>query len=164
MTIETQRLRLRRMEPDDTEEFAVLHADPEVTQFVFALDRAEAEERLQKDRDEWRQRGHGLFAIVDLASGDFLGRTGLKYWPQFDETEVGWILKREAWGQGYATEAARACIEWGFAQFELPYLTAMINPTNVRSVHVAKRLGMSPSRDDVLLGNPVLVYKADRPD
>jgi RimJ/RimL family protein N-acetyltransferase len=161
--IETQRLRLRRIEPGDVEEFVALHADPEVTEFVRPLDRAAAEERLRKDEDEWRQRGHGIFAITDLATGAFLGRTGPKYWPQFDETEVGWILKRSAWGRGYATEAARACIAWAFEHLDVPYLTAMINPANVRSVHVAKRLGLSPTRDDVLLGDPVQVYTAERP-
>lgn len=160
--IETERLLLRRMDLDDLDEFAALHADPEVTQFVLALNRKEAEERLRKDKDEWRRRGHGLLAVVDRTSGDFLGRCGLKHWPQFDETEVGWILKRDAWGHGYATEAARACIEWGFAQLEVPYLTAMINPANKRSIPVAERLGMSPSREDELLGSPVVVYKIDR--
>jgi RimJ/RimL family protein N-acetyltransferase len=161
--IEPQRLLLRRMDLDDLDEFATLHADPEVTKFVFALDRRESEERLHKDRDEWGQRGHGLLAVVDRTSGDFLGRCGLKFWPQFGETEVGWILRRDAWGSGYATEAARGCIEWGFEQFELPYLTAMINPANERSVRVADRLGMSASREDELLGNPVVVYTIGRP-
>ena len=161
--IDTERLWLRRAEPGDLEEFVALHADPEVTQFVRPLKRAEAKDRLRKDEQEWRQRGHGLFIIVDRASGAFLGRTGLKYWPQFDETEVGWILKRDAWGHGYATEAARACIAWGFENLEVPYLTSMINPANVRSIHVAKRLELTPGRDDVLLGDPVQVYMAERP-
>ena len=161
--IETERLLLRRMDLADLDEFAALHADPDVTQFVFAFDRKEAEERLHKDKDEWRQRGHGLLAVVDRTSGDFLGRAGLKYWPQFDETEVGWILSRDAWGHGYATEAARACIEWGLEQLELAYLTAMINPANGRSVRVADRLGMRPSREDELLGNPVVVYTISHP-
>jgi RimJ/RimL family protein N-acetyltransferase len=161
--IETQRLRLRRIQPDDVEEFIALHADPAVTEFVRPLDRVAAEDRLRKDEEEWRQRGHGIFAISDLSTGVFLGRTGPKYWPQFDETEVGWILKRSAWGQGYATEAARACIDWAFENLDVPYLTSMINPANARSVHVAKRLGLTPARDDVLLGDPVQVYKADRP-
>lgn len=160
--IETERLRLRPIEPGDLDEFVALHADPKVTQFVRPLDRDAATERLEQDASEWRQRGHGLLAVLDLGTGAFLGRCGLKYWPQFDETEVGWVLRRDAWGRGYATEASRACIEWGFSGFEMPYLTAMISPGNARSIRVAQRLGMTASRHDVLLGEPVVVYKIER--
>lgn len=163
MLIETTRLRLRPVEPGDLDEFVALHADPEVTQFIHPFDRAAAEERLRKDEDEWQRRGHGLLAVLNRQSGAFLGRCGLKHWPQFDETELGWALRRDAWGRGYATEAARACIEWGFAELEAPYLTAMINPGNLRSARVAERLGMAPLREDVLLGDPVIVFGLDRP-
>jgi RimJ/RimL family protein N-acetyltransferase len=162
VSIETARLRLRRLGASDLGDFAALHADPAVTEFVSTLDREGARERLDQDAEEWERRGHGLLAIVDLQTGDFLGRCGLRYWPQFDETEVGWILRREAWGRGYATEAGRACIDWGFSELELSYLTAMISPGNHRSARVAERLGMAPTRNDHLLGDPVVVYRLDR--
>lgn len=150
------------MEMGDLDELAALHADPEVTEFIHPLDRAAAAERLRRDGSEWSKRGHGLLAVLDRRSGAFLGRCGLKYWPQFDETELGWALRRDAWGHGYATEAARACAEWGFSQLAVPHLTAMIHPDNVRSVRVAERLALTPLREDVLLGDPVVVYGLDR--
>jgi RimJ/RimL family protein N-acetyltransferase len=101
--------------------------------------------------------------VLDRASGRFRGGAGLKHWPQFEETELGWALRRDAWGRGYATEAGRACIEWAFAAFSMPYLTAMVGAANVRSVRVAERLGLTPLRDDVLLGDPVVVYALHRP-
>lgn len=162
--IETKRLRLRPMEIGDLDEFVALHADPEVTEFIRPLDPTAAEERLGRDKSEWRERGHGLLAMLDRKSGAFLGRCGLKHWPQFGETELGWVLRRDAWGHGYATEAARACIEWGFTELDVPYLTAMVNRDNVRSIRVAERLGMAPMRDDALLGDPVVVYGLDRAD
>lgn len=70
------------MEPGDLDEFAALHSDPKVTEFVRPLDRKAAEERLDRDKSEWKQRGHGLLAMLDRQAGDFLGRCGLKYWPQ----------------------------------------------------------------------------------
>jgi RimJ/RimL family protein N-acetyltransferase len=133
-----------------------------VTRFIRPLNRGEAEERLDRDRREWSERGHGLLAILDPRSDSFLGRCGLKYWPQFDETELGWVLRRDAWGEGYATEAASACIEWAFSELDLSYLTAMINADNARSVRVAERLGFTPLRDDVLLGDPVVVHGLDK--
>jgi RimJ/RimL family protein N-acetyltransferase len=161
--LETRRLLLRPISMADLDEFAALHADPEVTRFIFSFDRPESEERLRKDEREWRERGHGLLAMLDRESGRFLGRTGLKHWTEFDETEVGWVLRRDAWGHGYATEAARACLEWGFSELEVPYLTAMISPGNDRSIRVAERLGMTPLRDDVVFGQPVVVHSTDRP-
>lgn len=163
MRIETERLLLRPTEPDDLDQFAALHSDPEVTAFVRPIDLKAAEERLKRDKSEWEQRGHGLFAVIDRQTGNFLGRCGLKYWPQFDETEVGWVLRREAWGRGYAVEAGRACIEWGFSTFAMPYLTAMISPGNVRSFRVAERLGFQALRRDDLLGEGVTVYAVRRP-
>ncbi len=61
-------------------------------------------------------------------------------------------------GHGYATEAARACAQWGFREFNYPYLTAMIRAENTRSIRVAERLGMTPLRDDVLFDVPVIVH------
>lgn len=162
MRIETERLLLRRLGMEDLDEFAALHSDPRVTEFIRPLDRVAAEQRLRRDEDEWSARGHGLLAILDGADGAFLGRCGLKHWPQLGETEVGWALRRDAWGRGYATEGGAACIEWGFAELDVPYLTAMIDPRNTRSIRVAERLGLTPLREDTLLGDPVVVHSVDR--
>lgn len=158
MTLKTDRLLLRPFGPEHLDDFYALHSDPAVTEFVLALDRDAALERLRLAETEWRQYGYGMLAVFGREDGRFLGRCGLKFWPEFGETEVGWIFRRDAWGRGYATEAARACVEWGFAGFELPYLTAMIDPRNSPSVRVAERLGMEPLREDELLGVAVVVY------
>jgi RimJ/RimL family protein N-acetyltransferase len=104
--LETERLHLRPAGIGDVNEYVALSDDPEVTRFVTAVDRRAAEERLRANEREWRERGHGMFALLDRRDGRFLGRAGLKYWPQFDETEVGWVLRRHVWGRGYASEAA----------------------------------------------------------
>jgi RimJ/RimL family protein N-acetyltransferase len=160
--IETERLLLRALAMTDLDEFVALHRDPEVVRFVRALDRVQAEERLRANEQEWEQRGHGMLAILDRLSGRLLGRVGLKYWPQFREIEAGWLLRRDAWGHGYATEAGRACVDWGFATLPVPYVTAMIAAENTRSIHVAQRLDFEPVREDVLLGDPVIVHSVER--
>jgi RimJ/RimL family protein N-acetyltransferase/predicted nucleotidyltransferase len=160
--IETERLVLRPIEAGDLDNFVSLHADREVTRFIRPLDRATAKERLELAHCEWLERRHGMLAVIERTTGRFVGRAGLKYWPQFDETELGWVLRRDAWGRGYATEAGRACIEWAFSEFAMPYLTAMISSDNVRSVRVAERLGLAPLRTDVLLGDPVVVHALRR--
>jgi RimJ/RimL family protein N-acetyltransferase len=164
MVIETDRLRLRPLTTADLDEVVRLHAAPEVVRTMGTFAREAALARLERNEQEWDERGHGLVAIIDRASGRFLGRSGLKYWPQFGETEVGWVLRPDAWGHGFATEAGQACLDWGFRTLEVPYLTAMIVPDNYRSIAVAKRLGMEPLRSDSLMELPVVVYAIGRPD
>jgi RimJ/RimL family protein N-acetyltransferase len=161
--IETARLSLRPLSTDDVEAFVELHADARVNRFVGSYTRERALERLGAIEQQWAERGHGLCA-VHLKDGDeFIGRCGLNYWEPFDETELGWTFKAEAWGHGYATEAARGCLEWGFATLDVPYFTSMIQSANAPSIRVAERLGFSPLRDDVFVGYPVTVYSLNRP-
>jgi RimJ/RimL family protein N-acetyltransferase len=161
-SLETERLRLRAVEAGDLEELVRLHDDPLVARYLGARDREWYEGRIGASEEEWAQRGHGFVVVLDRDGGAFLGRTGLKYWPQFEETELGWVLRPEARGRGVATEAARAVLDWGFERFDFPYVTAMIRPANEPSVAVAERLGMAPLRDDELLGDPVSVYSVSR--
>ena len=160
--LETERLLLRPLSFADVDDLVSLGEDPEVTRFVDRLDRAAAEDRVRSTERERRERGSGMFAVRDRADDRFLGRVGLRHWPQFGETEVGWVLRRDAWGRGYATEAARACLDWAFASLDLPYITAMIHPENTASMRVARRLGMSELRPDVLIGDPVIVFSIER--
>lgn len=163
MLIETDRLLLRPLTTADLDEIVEMHSTPEVKRRMGAFDRRAALARLERNELEWEERGHGLVAILERASGRFLGRSGLKYWRQFDEIEVGWVLRPDVWGHGYATEAGRACLDWGFRDLQVPYLTAMILPDNQRSIAVAERLGMQPLRTDSLMDLPVTVYAIERP-
>ncbi|MFJ4911519.1 GNAT family N-acetyltransferase [Streptomyces sp. NPDC088726] len=161
--IETERLTLRPLATSDADAFVELHADPEVNRFVGAYSPQQALERLAGIERQWAERGHGLCAVELRSSGEFIGRSGLQYWQQFDEVELGWTFRAEHWGHGYATEAARACLDWGFATLDADYFTALIRPGNTPSVKVAERLGFAPRRQDELYGNPVTVYALDRP-
>jgi len=163
MLIETDRLVLRPLTTADLDEVVELHAMPEVKRTMGAFTRSAMRARLERNELEWDERGHGLVAIIERASGRFLGRSGLKYWQQFDETEVGWVLRADFWGHGFATEAGRACLDWGFRDLNVLYVTAMILPDNHRSIHVAERLGMTPLRTDSLMDLPVVVYALERP-
>lgn len=160
--IETERLILRPLGISDLEEVLALHRQATVIEFLGPLSPQEARERLAVTEQAWQERGHDLLAMIERSTGRFLGRTGLRYWAQFGETEVGWALFAQAQGHGYATEAARACLKWGFAALPLPYITAMIRPDNSHSLAVARRLEMEPIRDDVLFGFPVIVHAARR--
>jgi len=163
--IETERLLLRRFALPDVDDFVALQADREVRRYIQVAQpfgREQATERVQNDEAEWQERGRRLLAIEERAGGRFLGRVTLHDWAQFGETEIGWALRGDARGHGFATEAARAYMVWGFRNLDVPYLTAMIRPDNGPSIAVAARLGMTEVRTDVLSGNPVVVYAVSR--
>jgi RimJ/RimL family protein N-acetyltransferase len=162
ITIATERLLLRRPTASDLEELVTIFADPEVERFMGRFDRDEATSWLDRVDRCWREHGYGRLAITDRVSGGLLGRTGLSYIEQFGEPELGWTLRREAWGRGYATEAARACADWAFREFEIPYLTSLIEPDNDRSIKVGEGLGMTPLRNDVFLERAFIVYAVTR--
>ncbi|MFJ8785296.1 GNAT family N-acetyltransferase [Streptomyces sp. NPDC102476] len=161
--IETERLLLRPLRVEDVEVFVALHEDERVNRFVGAYSHQQALKRLASVEQQWAERGHGLCAVELKSTGEFIGRVGLNYWEQFNEVELGWTLKAGTWGRGYATEAARACLDWGFATLDEAYFISMIRPGNTASVHVAERLSFAPLREDALFGNPVTVYSLDKP-
>jgi RimJ/RimL family protein N-acetyltransferase/predicted nucleotidyltransferase len=162
MVIETERLILRPLGRGDFEQLVALHREPAVVEFLGAVTPENVAERVVLYERAWQERGHDLMAIIERSNGRFLGRAGLKYWPQFGETEVGWALFADAQGHGYATEAARGLLRWGFATFPFPYITAMIRPDNSRSLGVAGRLGMEVIREDVMFGVPVVAHASSR--
>jgi len=157
--LETRRLRLRPLLRSDEPEIAVLpFTRPSIRDVALKLVREGASEQ------EWEQRGYGPFAVLERDGGRFLGRVGLMYRAPFGETELSWILREDAQGYGYATEAAAAVLDWGLRTFDLPYITAMIRPDNRPSLRVAERLGLMPLRDDVLRDEQLTVYHATRRD
>jgi RimJ/RimL family protein N-acetyltransferase len=141
-----------------------LSQDPDVSRYTSHFTEAEAAERIAASEREWRERGHGMMAVLRREDDAFLGRSGLRHWPEFDEVEVGWSFYPRFWGHGYATEAGRASLDFGIAELDVPYITAMIQPENLASVAVAERLGMRRGRSQLLVqfGVTVNVYVSDR--
>ena len=150
--IRTERLLLREWLASDREPFAALNADPEVAQHLTRpLDRAASDELVDRIQARWATDGHGLWAVERLDDGSFIGFIGLAA-PHFEAhftpaVEVGWRLARSAWGHGFATEGARAALEWGFETLGLPEIVSFTIPANRRSRAVMERLGMT--RDPV---------------
>jgi RimJ/RimL family protein N-acetyltransferase len=146
----TARLRLRRWRSDDRTPFAAMNADPEVMRHIATgpLDRAASDAMLERIEDEWTRRGHGLWALERRSGGTLLGFCGLAV-PALGipargrgpAVEIGWRLRRDAWGHGYATEAARATLDVAW-RIGLAEVVCLVHPGNERSLAVAERLGM----------------------
>jgi RimJ/RimL family protein N-acetyltransferase len=165
MTVITaERLRLRPLTVADTDWWVRLHADEEVSRFVGGYTWEQAAARLCDIERQWTERGYGLCAVELRGTGQVVGRCGLNWWERFGETEIGWTFARAHWGRGYAVEAARAVLAWGFGSLGLELITAMIHHGNTPSFAVAHRLGFTPLREDTVLGRPCTVYALGRDD
>ena len=176
--LETERLALREWRDEDREPFAVMNADPRVAEYLSRpLDRLESDAFLDRIVARWASDGHGLWAVDRRDDRSFIGFVGLAA-PNFEApftpcVEVGWRLVPEAWGHGYATEAARAALRFGFERLELAEIVSFTVPANVRSRAVMERLGMTRDPADDFLhpnlpdGHPLrqhVLYRLSRAD
>ncbi|HVV64656.1 MAG TPA: GNAT family N-acetyltransferase [Rhizomicrobium sp.] len=141
--LETERLILRGLKQEDFEALAEIMADPDVARYLTGepLTRAEAWRSLAVALGHWRLRGYGVWAVERKTDGAFLGRVGMinpEGWPGL---EIGWTLGKPHWGNGYATEAARAAMSYAFCTQPVDRLISCIDPDNLASQRVAQRLG-----------------------
>ena len=173
----TPRLVLRHWRDEDRDPFAAMGADPQVMEhFPAVLTREQSDAFVDRVGADLERRGWGLWAVEESSSGRFLGFTGLNV-PGFDApflpaTEIGWRLRRDAWGRGYAGEAARGVLEVAFADLELDGLVSFTATSNRRSQAVMARIGMrrDPAEDfdhpDLPAGHPLqrhVLYRLPRP-
>lgn len=174
--LRTSRLLLRRWRDADREPFAALNADPVVMEhFPAPLGRAESDALVDRVEHGLEERGWGLWAVEVPGAAAFVGFVGLNP-ATFDApftpaVEVGWRLAREHWGHGYATEGARAALDFGFETLALDEIVSFTTHGNVRSRRVLERLGMrhDPADDfnnpNVAPGDslrPHVLYRLDR--
>lgn len=165
--VETERLILRGWREEDFEPHAALMADLEVARFIGgAQARNDAWRYMASFIGHWHLRGHGFWAVERKSDGAFIGRIGLwrpEGWPGL---EVGWTLARAYWGYGYATEGARASLDYGFRHYPVPKLISLIHADNRPSQRVAERLGETRGApfEIVLAGRiyPVAIWEIGR--
>jgi [ribosomal protein S5]-alanine N-acetyltransferase len=159
--LETSRLILREFVPNDAEALARVLGDAETMRFYpMAFDRAAVESWIERNRQRYARDGHGLWAMILRESGDLIGDCGLTVQriDGADEIEIGYHVQRDLWGQGLATEAARACRDYGFAQLPVERLISIIRPENLASRRVAEKIGMTVWKNATYAGLPHLVY------
>lgn len=161
----TERLILRAFRSDDLDAYAAMVADPAAVRFLGTgevLNRAGAWLQMALFAGHWALRGYGLWAAQDKRSGALVGRVGLwnpEGWPGL---EVGWMLAPAFWGRGYATEGARAALDFAFARLAVDDVISVIDADNAASIRVAERLGEAFVRSLTLQGRKVAVYGISR--
>ncbi len=158
-TLETERLRLRPFTLDDVEDYYTrISSDAEVMRYL------PGGKPRQRSDSQWvvnyfmrhaELHHFGIWAVVEKSSGLFIGHAGLEYIPGSQEVEIAYTLARPYWGRGFATEAARASVEYGFDALNLDEIWGLAFPPNVASQKVMKKLGM------VFQGNTERYYGAE---
>jgi RimJ/RimL family protein N-acetyltransferase len=165
VVLETARLRLRRFRDEDVNAVFAIIGDREAMQFYpKTFGREDAKQWVARNQRRYREDGYGLFAVMLKESEEVIGDCGIIKQDVEGETamEVGYHFRRDQWGRGYATEAARACMGLAFQGFSADKVISLIRHENVPSRRVAERNGMKLEREVVHYGLPHLVYAMRR--
>lgn len=150
----------------DLKAHAEMCADPVAMRYIgdgAVLDSGQSWREIAMHIGHWMLRGYGQWALERKEDGAWLGQAGLWNPPGWPGLEVGWRLTRQVWGEGYATEAGQAAIEWAWRTLDTTELISVIQPGNAASIRVAEGLGMRPLRESTVKGQDVLIFGIDRP-
>jgi ribosomal-protein-alanine N-acetyltransferase len=155
---------LRELVPEDEDALTAMFADPEVMRWIGTggvRTRQHAREVIEKQLREYREQGYGEWATILRGSDELIGVCGLIRWPDIDgveEIEVAYLLARDAWGHGYATEATAAIRDWALRELRRDRLISLAYHDNVASMNVARKNGMSWEKDVTIKGVTLALY------
>ncbi len=150
----TERLLLYEFSAADAPGFYAMNADPEVLRYTGDgpfESVAEAEAFIAR-YDAYQRHGYGRWTVRRRSDNEYLGFCGLKYDPEPDEVDLGFRLRRRVWGQGYATEAARACVDFAFEKLGIQRLVGRARRENIASIRVLEKTGFVYWKDFVFDG------------
>jgi [ribosomal protein S5]-alanine N-acetyltransferase len=147
---ETARLIVRQLQQDDLDDFYAICGDAELMRYMGngePLTREDTQRWIDVSVKNYQTRGYGCFAVIEKASGAFIGYCGLVYAPNSTQVEIIYALMKAYWAQGLATEVARGMLGYGFAQYGFDSIAASIDPANVVSIRIVQKLGMKFLRE-----------------
>jgi [ribosomal protein S5]-alanine N-acetyltransferase len=148
LIISTPRLNLREWKQEDTGPFIKMNMDKEVMRYFPSIqNEAETTAQIARIKQHFNDYGYGLYALERKDTGAFIGFTGFAH-PRFESfftpcVEIGWRLNKEHWNMGFATEAARACIKFGFGELNFNEIVSFTAVVNLPSINVMKKSGLS---------------------
>ena len=160
--LETSRLTLRYITSRDAEALMPILGDPEVMRFsiIGVHSPKQIKQFIEQRLLSYLERGFGLYALVHRQNQELIGYCGffIQSIDQQREVEIGYRLAKKYWGQGLATEAAKAVLEYGQQRFNFKRFICLIEPENVRSIRVATKLGMKLEKNIIYYGLDVAMY------
>ncbi|MEK7255175.1 MAG: GNAT family N-acetyltransferase [Bacteroidota bacterium] len=156
----TPRLLLRELTPADATSFFELNNDPEVIKFTGdpPFSSRESARIFLENYDQYACYGYGRWAVILKETGEFLGWCGLKFSPEMGETDIGFRFFRKHWGKGFATEAAAACLDFGFEKLGLEKIVGRAMKENLASVRVLEKIGMQFDGEMIFERHPGVLY------
>lgn len=145
--IETERLILRTWKATDAQAFFQINQDPQVIKYLRdPLSMEEVHDFMHAKNEHQNKYGYSLWAVQLKRTGELIGFIGLNYtdWPAHftPAVEIAWRIASEYWGKGYATEGAKACLEYGFNILRLAEIVSFTVPANLASIRVMEKIGM----------------------
>lgn len=161
IVLQTPRLTLRRMTEADATSILELNSDPEVLKYLHEpvlRDEAHALEVIRTIILPQYENNLGRWAIITKDNNEFVGWCGLKQRPEINEIDLGYRLKQSAWGKGYATEAAKATLAYGFNTLQLPVITGRAHIDNTASLKILEKIGMCYIKDEIVDDCPVKTF------
>lgn len=161
--LETDRLYLREITPDDALFAYELNADEEVIRYTGdgPFESVEEAKTFLENYDHYRKYGFGRWLVVRKSDNELVGWCGLKYSEDADEYDIGFRFFKKHWNSGYATESAAACLKIGFEKFGMKTIVGRARVENLASVRVLEKLGLSFSKTVEENGEAWVVYSID---
>jgi RimJ/RimL family protein N-acetyltransferase len=164
--LETERLYLREFTMDDAQILLELNSDPRVTRYTEKGGMktiGDAEDRLRNDiLVQYKNHGIGRWAVFLKKNNEFIGWCGIKYSSSDKAVTLGYRFFHKHWGKGYATESAKACLDYGRDVLKINTIIAKAMSLNTASIHVIKKLGMTYVRNEVCAEHPAEVYQVTK--
>ncbi len=163
---ETERLFLRKLQDYDVDEIFKMRSDEEIMRFIRTpqTEREESLHWIKMISARWDNEKIGFCGVIEKETKEFVGWCGLWKLVETNEIEVGYAIKKEFWGKGYATEAAQVCLKYGFEELNLEKIVAVAFPENEPSQNVMKRLGMKRIGIGRFYDNDLVQYAISKED
>jgi RimJ/RimL family protein N-acetyltransferase len=166
--IETEKLLLRKITEEDAAEIFLLNADQDVIRYTSdpALQSFDDAVKLIETiiRPQYHLYNHGRWAVILKQTNEFTGWCGLKYLPETDAIDLGYRFHKKYWGQGIASEAAKASLKYGFEKLLMKKITGRAMKENIASIKVLEKCGMKFLNEADLHEHPAFIYEITRED
>ncbi|HMQ70383.1 MAG TPA: GNAT family N-acetyltransferase [Ignavibacteria bacterium] len=159
--LETERLYLREFRLSDTQRMSEIHLEEETMRYIGkgGIRNAEQTKRgIEYFIKNQHENGFSLWALIEKENDTLIGHCGLEYLLDRSDIELCYLLSKDYWGKGYATEISKATLEYGFKNLMLKRIVAMTYPENLPSVNVLKKIGLKPKGEKEFFGIRFLFF------
>jgi RimJ/RimL family protein N-acetyltransferase len=162
--LQTKRLYLRELTPDDAEAMYLLNLDEEVIRYTGdpPFMSIEAAKQFLEGYDQYERYGVGRWAVIRTSDAHVLGWCGLKYHPQENMYDIGYRFFKKYWNRGYATEAASCCLTFGHQTLGIQTIIGHALKTNIASIRVFEKLGMTLWKEGEMVGESAVFYRSQK--